>query len=284
LLFPCFQSGYELVGRLLPILEPERLKNITPQYSIRTFRYGSLSGQECDLYIPHVSNPPVVCLLHGGFWRMPYGRDELSPIAKDLASQGYAVYNIEYRRLGVSEGGWPGTFNDVATAINHLRMLVNDGIEIDLNRVIFVGHSAGGQLALWAAARNKPENIFPLIRIQPIAVVGLAPIADLARSYDLHVGINAVKELLCGGPSQYPDRYAAASPIELLPLGVKQLIIHGSKDEELPIDLSQNYVIVAQTSGDIIKLVELPDVGHMDYLDPDSKAHSVLCKWIATIV
>ena len=213
---------------------------------------------------------------------MPYGRDELTAIAKDLAVRGYAVWNIEYRRLGAPGGGWPGTLHDVASAIDHLATLVSDGIELDLNRVIVAGHSAGGHLALWVVARNKPTNISSLVRVHPIAAAGLAPISDLARAFELNVGKGSVNEFLGGSPSQYPDRYAAASPMELLPLGVRQLIIHGAKDEELPIDLSRNYAVATQTSGDCVEFVELPDVGHMDFIDPRSGAHSALCEWIAT--
>ncbi len=260
------------------------MQKTSQTYSVRTFSYGSQASQEGDLYLPQVSRPPVVCLLHGGFWRMPYDRDQLSAIAKDLAAREYAVWNIEYRRLGATGGGWPGTLHDVASAIDHLATLVADGIELDLNRVIVVGHSAGGQLALWIAARKKPANISSPVRVQPIAATGLAAVADLARARELNVGKGAVNEFLGGPPSQYPDRYSAASPIKLLPLGVRQLIIHGVKDEALPIDLSRSYTAAAQASGDCVEFVELPDTGHMDFLDPNSKAHSVLCEWLATQV
>ncbi|MGA3288167.1 MAG: alpha/beta hydrolase [Bacteroidota bacterium] len=260
------------------------MQKTSQSYSIRTYSYGSLVSQEGDLYLPHVSRPPVLCLLHGGFWRMPYGRDEFTTIAKDLVARGYAVWNIEYRRLGAPGGGWPGTLHDVASAIDHLATLVTDRIELDLNRVIVVGHSSGGHLALWVAAKNRPVNISSGVRVQPMAAVGLAAITDLARTCELNAGKGAVNEFLGGLPSQYPDRYAAASPIELLPLGVRQLIIHGVKDEVLPIDLSRSYVTAAQASGDCVEFVELPDVGHMDFLDPSSKAHSALCEWLANQV
>jgi len=251
---------------------------------MRTYSYGSLVSQEGDLYLPHVSRSPVLCLLHGGFWRMPYGREELTAIAKDLAARGYTVWNVEYRRLGETGGGWPGTLHDVASAIDHLATLVADGIQLDLNRVIVAGHSSGGHLALCNVARNKPANFSSPVRVQPIAAAGLAAITDLARTFELNAGRGAVQEFLGGSPSQYPDRYAAASPIELLPLGVRQLIIHGVKDEVLPFDLSRNYVNAAQASGDCVEFVELPDAGHMDFLDPDSKAHLTLCKWLAAQV
>lgn len=260
------------------------MQKTTQQYSIHTYSYGLLASQEGDLYVPYVSRPPVVCLLHGGFWRLPYGRDELTPLAKDLASRGYAVWNFEYRRVGDPGSGWPGTFQDVVSAIDHLATFAADGIDLDLNRVIVAGHSAGGHLALSAAAWNTPENISSLVRVKPIAVAGLAAITDLAGAYELNLGKGAVNEFLGGSPSQYPDRYAAASPIELLPFGVKQLIIHGVKDEAIPIDFSRSYSAAAQASGDIVEFVELSDGGHMDFLDPASKAHLTLCDWLRTQV
>jgi len=247
---------------------------------MRTFCYGSQSSQEGDLYLPSVLPCPILCLLHGGFWRMPYGRDELTLVAKDLASRGYAVWNVEYRRLGAPGGGWPGTFDDVASAIDYLAILEADGIDLDLKHVIVAGHSAGGQLALWIAAQNKSGGAFARTRVHPVAAVGLAPISDLASACRLGVGKGAVREFLGGLPSLHPDRYAATSPIQLLPLGVNQLIIHGVRDEALPVDLSRKYVETARKSGDNIEFVELPDAGHMDFLDPTSKAYAAFCVWL----
>jgi acetyl esterase/lipase len=245
-----------------------------------TLKYGSLKSQQGDLYLPHAPRRPVVCLLHGGFWRMPYGRDEFNAVAEDLATRGYAVWNIEYRRLGEPGGGWPGTLNDVASAIDHLATLAADGIELDLARVTVVGHSAGGHLALWVAARNRHACFDTQVRVRPVAAAGLAAVADLARTWALGAGKGAVDEFMGGSLDQYPDRYAAASPIELLPLGVRQLIIHGVKDDALPVDLSRNYASAAQASGDDAAYVELADARHMDYLDPHSQAHATLCEWL----
>jgi acetyl esterase/lipase len=212
---------------------------------------------------------------------MPYGRDQLTSVAQDLAGRGYAIWNIEYRRLGAPGGGWPGTLCDVASAIDYLANLEAGGIKLDLNHVIVAGHSAGGHLALWSVAKNKPEDVFPRIRVSPIAAVGLAPIGDLASSWRHDAGNGAVVELLDGSPSERPDRYAAASPAELLPLGVRQLIIHGVRDEALPIDLSRTYVDAARACGDTVDFVELPRAGHKDFLHPASESHEALCAWLA---
>lgn len=248
---------------------------------METHRYGPLDSQEADLYLPSASRPPVVCLLHGGFWRMPYARDETAPIAADLAARGYAVWNIEYRRVGAAGGGWPGTLHDVAQAIDHLATLADRGLALNLDRVCVAGHSAGGHLALWSCSRSKGHlEVRGPSRVLPIAVAGLAAVVDLVSRHALSTGINPVDEFMGGTPEQVLDRYAAASPLSLLPLGVKQLILHGTADDALPVELTRQYVLAAQRAGDAIEYVELEGGGHMEFLDPASKAHHALCRWL----
>lgn len=251
---------------------------------MHTHRYGAAKSQVGDLYVPAPRSGPVVCLLHGGFWRIPYGREELGPVAHDLVSRGFTVWNLEYRRLGEAGGGWPGTFQDVAAGIDHLATLDAEGVDLDLNRVVVVGHSAGGHLALWSGARQPDgpgEGFLPRARrVQPVAVAGLAAILDLARTFSLNAGNGAVAELLGGSPDRYPHRYAATSPSAMLPLGVNQLILHGARDEALPMEMARDYVGAARAAGDSVHFVELPATGHMDYLDPSSEAHATLCQWL----
>lgn len=226
--------------------------------------------------------PAVVCLLHGGFWRMPYGREQMSAIATDLASRGYAVWNIEYRRIGSPGGGWPGTLEDAAAAIDHLAALAAAGeVDLDLHRVAVVGHSAGGHLALCASARRgAADGRFAPRKVFPAAVAGLAAVVDLPTTFALNSGNNAVSALLGGSPSERPIRYAQASPLGLVPLRVRQLILHGTKDDALPVELSREYVKAARRAGDSVDYVELPGMGHMEYLDPASQAHDALCEWL----
>jgi acetyl esterase/lipase len=249
----------------------------------RTFAYGPDPSQEGDLYLPAETRPPVVCLLHGGFWRMPYGRNQLDSVACDLASRGFAVWNLEYRRLGAPGGGWPGTLNDAADGIDFLADLAAEGIDLDLGRVIVAGHSAGGHLALWSAARRGMHpDLRPSSRVRPAAVAGLAAIVDLAATYAAGSGGNAVAELLGGSPADQPLRYDAASPLSLLPLGIPQLILHGSADEALPVEGARSYARAA-AAGDRVQFVELPNAGHMDFLDPDSDAHRALYAWLELV-
>lgn len=252
---------------------------------IRTFRYGASESQVGDLHLPEPGMPAVVCLLHGGFWRMPYGREEMSAVATDLVARGYAVWNIEYRRLGSPGGGWPGTLEDIAAAIDHLAALAVGEVELDLRRVAVVGHSAGGHLALCAAARRSgTDGRFAPRKVFPAAVAGLAAVVDLHATFALHSGNNAVSELFGGSPSQHPIAYAQASPLSLVPLHVRQLILHGTEDEALPVELSRAYVEAARQVGDSVDYVELPGMGHMEYLDPASQAHEALCEWLDIVL
>jgi acetyl esterase/lipase len=255
-----------------------------PPPTVRTFRYGPAESQEADLHLPprpQAHRPPVVCLLHGGFWRLPYGRNEFAPVARDLAAHGFAVWNLEYRRLGAPGGGWPGTFEDVAAGIDHLARLVAEGAQLDLGRVLVAGHSAGGQLALWSGApSDRPGPLPRPTRVQPLAVAGLAAIVDLVGAFAQGAGNGAVGELLAGSPEARPERYAAVSPVALLPLGVEQLIVHGTGDEALPVATARNYARAATLAGDRVQFTELPRAGHMDVLDPESEAHATLCRWL----
>ncbi|MBX7187267.1 MAG: alpha/beta fold hydrolase [Vicinamibacteria bacterium] len=244
----------------------------------RTIPYGPAADHQADFYAPAATRPPVVCLLHGGFWRMPYGRDQMAAVAEDLAGRGFAVWNLEYRRLGTGGAGFPGTMDDVGLGIDYLAKLPALGFDLDLDRVIVAGHSAGGHLALWAGGRAPSQAV----RLR--AVAGLAPIADLDRAYALRVGGEVVAELLGGAPAEYPDRLRAASPIEMLPLGVRQLILHGSDDAAVPIELSRGYARAAKAKGERIELIELPGTGHMEFLDPSTEAHAALCRWLEAAV
>lgn len=247
---------------------------MTAEHSIMRFiRYGPTDDHEGDLYLPATPRPPVVCLLHGGFWRMPYGRDQMNEIASALQSGGFAVWNLEYRRLGVPGAGWPGTMDDVAAGVAHLARLAAGGVDLGLDRVAVVGHSAGGHLALWAAGQSRARQSHA-VRIA--AAVGLAPIPDLARAFELRVGGDVVAELIGGSPAGYPERYRAASPMEMLPLGVRQVILHGAADEAVPIESSRRYVYAAQAAGDAVELIEPADTGHMEFLDPGSEAFAAL--------
>jgi acetyl esterase/lipase len=205
----------------------------------------------------------------------------MSALAADVVGRGWAAWNIEYRRLGTPRrGGWPTTFEDVGAAIDHLGTLARDH-PLDPSRVVSVGHSAGGHLALWAAARpglpaSSPGSPTPSF-VAVTGAVALAPVADLEEAARFRVGRGSVERLLGGSPVERPERYRLASPAARLPLGVPQVVVHGDRDEAVPVELSRRYVARARAAGDEATFVELAGVGHMELIDPTSTA------WAATL-
>ncbi len=215
---------------------------------------------------------PVAIIIHGGYWRAAYGLDYFDEPCAALAAAGVATWNIEYRRLGNPGGGWPNTLLDVALAADHLRALAQT-YPLDLTRVVTLGHSAGGHLACWLAARPRIPADSPLHMPDPLpihAVVSLAGVVDLRRAWELRLSANATQTLLGGAPDAVPDRYAAASPYDLLPLDVRQVHIHGTADENVPIEISERYVARARELGDDATLVTLPGVGHFEPVDAET--------------
>ncbi len=230
-------------------------------------RYGEHPDQVANLHLPaDLTEPrPVVVLVHGGFWRDRWDRTLMTPLACDLAARGVAAWNVEYRRVGQEGGGWPGTLHDIAAAIDALA----DVPEIDASCVVAIGHSAGGHLALWSAARHRLPPGVPGTgpRVAPVGVVALAGVCDLARAALDGLGGGAVAAFMGGPPEQVPDRYAAASASALLPLGVGQLLVHGARDDVVPSSQSREYVRMALGEHEVVELVEL-DADHFDVIDP----------------
>jgi len=215
---------------------------------------------------------PVVVLVHGGFWRAHRTLDLMRPLAASLRHAGFAVWNLEYRAVGHDGGGWPGTLCDVAAGVDAVADLA-DVHPMDLDRVALVGHSAGGQLVLWAAGdRALPDVAVPAARVRPALVVSLAGVCDLDAADVADLGDSAVRGFLGGGPDAVPHRYRSASPAALVPLGVPQVLIHGDADRKVPIAQSQRYARAAVDAGDRVALVELPGEDHMALVDPDSAA------------
>nr|WP_206307231.1 alpha/beta fold hydrolase [Streptomyces sp. ICN441] len=254
-------------------------------------------------------------LIHGGFWTAMLDRSQLVPLSQDLVSRGYAVWNIDYRGLGEDGGGWPGTLEDAVKAVDVLAELATGRLpdaeraiavakgRLDLDRVVAIGHSAGGQLALWLASRpglpaGAPGSGSPGVPLA--AAVSLAGVLDLraadadelgARFGDPSVpppsGASAparpelarvlvrltphgtTAALLGGRAGDLPERYALASPLERLPLGVPQLIVHGDADTGVPPDQSRTYITAALERGDQVEYLEVPGAGHFDVIDPD---------------
>jgi acetyl esterase/lipase len=220
-------------------------------------------------------------MLHGGFWRDLYDRTLQWQAAGDLWERGWAVWNVEYRRLG-DGGGWPGTFEDVGAALDALPEAA--GERLDLGRVVVLGHSAGGQLALWAAARAGLPDGAPgaAPHLRPTAAVAQAGIVDLEEASRLRLAGAVVHELLGGTPEEHPERYALASPLRRLPLGVPLLLVHGARDESVPPAMSRAFAEAARAAGDACTLEEVPGEGHPEHLEPDSRAWRAVVDWLGT--
>jgi acetyl esterase/lipase len=250
----------------------------------RVRRYGhEHRSQVGELFGPEGgAEAPVAVVLHGGFWKRRYDRHLNDALCRDLAARGWAAWNVEYRRVGFrGGGGWPATFSDVAAAVDHLAVLDRE-LPLDLGRVVAIGHSAGGHLALWAAARTGlpggAPGAGPIVSVTH--AVAQAGVSDLAEAARLELGGGAAGRLLGGTPVERPELYALGSPRARLPLGVPQLLVHGEKDDTVPVRLSRWYAEAAAAAEDEVELVTLPGVGHFEHLDPGSGAWKIVTDWL----
>ncbi len=255
-----------------------QLLNQPRQTADRRIAYGADPLQFGELWIPKDGRRhPVIVLIHGGCWRADLpGTELMDYMAADLRDRGYAVWNLEYRRIGHPGGGYPGTFQDIAAGIDHLRALAPQ-YGLDLRKVVVSGHSAGGHLALWVAGRDRLPASSPLRSENPLPVRGaiaLAGIADLASYRE--AGPDA-----CGGPSTIDglvgvqateDRnvFADTSPPALLPLGDRQVVVSGALDHIVPPRFGQAYAAAASSAGDPATSVVLEGAGHFELIDPTS--------------
>ncbi|WP_415957386.1 alpha/beta hydrolase family protein [Streptomyces sp. 021-4] len=265
----------------------------------RTAAYGDHPDQVIDFYAPRDGRTaaPLVVLLHGGAWRAPYDRAHVSPLADFLARRGFAVASVEYRRGGEEghgqesgadpvAGRWPETLDDVAAALDAVPALAARELpEADVRRIVVTGHSAGGHLALWAAARHVlPEgSLWHLPAPPPLrGVVALAPIADFATAVELEVCGGAVSQLL-GEGGESAGRTAQADPAALLPTGIATAIVHGEEDIVVPLAVSEAYVDAAAKSGETVGLTLLGDVGHFPLIDPAADACAIVAEEITQL-
>jgi acetyl esterase/lipase len=250
----------------------------------QTHRYGPDRSQRADLHLPSGSGPhPVVVTIHGGSWRKRYGRIVMRALARDLLAQGFAVWNIEYRRVG-NGGGWPATFSDVAAAIDHLAVLQ---APLERSRVSVLGHSAGGHLALWAAGREQlpsgaPGAVEGDVPIKLQSAISLAGVCHLAGAYRQWNG-GAVLALMGGSPTELPERYLLADPLDQVPLAMPVLLVHGIMDETVSVGLSRRYASAALEAGGVVELVEIEgEAGrHRTHVSPRSAGWAVVKRWLS---
>ena len=253
--------------------------------------YGPSPNQVAELRIPKTQEQhPVAIIIHGGCWTSRFASlNNTAALADALRNIGFATWNIEYRRIDNVGGGWPGTFEDTASAADHLRN-IKDTYSLDLNRVIVIGHSAGGHLALWLAARDKLPKDSPLYRAAPLklrGVISLGGVPDLAefRSQQSSqiCGSDVIADLLGHTETEITAHYKETSPIELLPLGVPQILIYGTDDPVTPINID-NYVKYAQKKFSPIEFIKIPHAGHHEYNVPNSVIWPTIKKWAFTLL
>ncbi|MCX2696212.1 alpha/beta hydrolase [Ochrobactrum chromiisoli] len=253
-------------------------------------RYGEASPvQFADLRLPKKTPPaggfPVVIFVHGGGWLADWSKDYATPFVEALTETGVATWDIEFRRLGNRNGGYPGTFQDVGLAADHLRNLALK-YALNINKVIAVGHSTGGHLALWLAGRgNLPLNSLTF-SADPIAlkgVVSLGGVNDLEHSLtrgsrtDIH-------DLLGIHSSQVAELFTETSPACLLPFKIPQILIAGTLEDDWRREMTRVYAEKARACGDIIRLMEPADIDHFDLVDPLGPALSLVADAIKTLI
>jgi|SRR5215475_692127 len=237
----------------------EHILTDTPTQADARLRYGDVEFQFGDVRLPKGAGPfPAAMFIHGGFWRARYDLKHASFLCAALTKAGFVTWNLEYRRVGNPGGGWPGSFEDVTAGYQFLRQLAGK-YPIDTKRILVLGHSAGGQLALALAAHHNSMR----------AVVSLAGVVNLRRAWDLHLSNDAVAEFLGGDPQRVPDHYHEASPAEL-DIHCKQLLIHGMEDDIVPVQMSRDYATQKLERRESVSFLEIPKNGHFEIVDPQS--------------
>jgi acetyl esterase/lipase len=244
-------------------MSSDSILSLPPPHADARVAYGTDANQFGDIRLPGGKGSfPLVMNIHGGFWRAKYDLAHAGHLCAALTAKGIATWNLEYRRVGNPGGGWPGTFEDVRSAYRFLPELAKR-YSLDATRIAVMGHSAGGQLALCLAAHE------PSLK----KVVSLAGVVDLEQAWELHLSDNAVVEFLGGKPSEVPEHYREADPMQLaIDHATTQWLIHGSADDVVPSYLSRNYSQQDKRRGEDVHYLEISTAGHFDLIDPRSQA------------
>ncbi len=252
--------------------------------------YGEGPDRVADVFWPTgEATGTVVVLVHGGFWKATTDRTHTRATCEGLTAAGHAVAAIEYHRVGTGvgtgvgtdQGGWPGTLDDVAAAVDAVPGLVRALPRgADLRRTVLLGHSAGGHLVTWAVSRPSLPASCPwhVPDVGAAVAVSLGGAVDLALAHRLGLGDGAVAGLLGGGPDDVPDRFAQADPAALTP-STPVVLVHGTDDDDVPVEVARSYLRSAGRRADV-RLVELP-VEHFGVIDPRSPAWASVLDGVA---
>ena len=224
--------------------------------------YGADANQFLEVRLPKAKGPhPVLLNIHGGYWRARYGLAHAGHMCEALRGIGAATLNTEYRRVGDAGGGWPGTFADIRSAYGFVREKAAT-FRLDTRRLVVMGHSAGGQLALCLAAHERTLK----------SVISLAGVVDLRKAFALHLSHDAVVEFLGGKPEDMADHYREADPMELPITHAHQWLLQGSDDDTVPPEFSREYAAHKKKRGEQVELVEIARTGHFELIDPSAEA------------
>lgn len=230
--------------------------------------YGADPNQFVDVRLLPAKGPhPVLINIHGGFWRAKYDLTHAGHLCEAVRGSGVATFNVEYRRVGNEGGGWPGTFADIRAAFRFVRQSSRFNLNVD--RLVVMGHSAGGQLALCLAAHESSLA----------NVISLAGVVDLKKAFALHLSNDAVVDFLGGKPDAVPEHYREADPMELSVSRARQWLLHGREDDTVPPDFSRDYMKYKTSAksapgekNERVELLDIAHAGHFELIDPASEA------------
>ncbi|WP_347956599.1 alpha/beta hydrolase family protein [Gordonia aichiensis] len=237
-----------------------------------------------DLFLPEGEHPPnsvpLVVLIHGGAWQSEIGADVFVTFAQRLAERGLAVYNVEYRRVGAG-GGWPTTFADVAAALDYIPSVEKAVPALDTDAVVVAGHSAGGQLSMWAGTRHEldGDQVGANPKFRPTHVISLAGPLDMRTA--VQMGDHNIVKALGATPKQAPARYEAVDPIQNIDPSMPTIAMNGDKDHIVPAVLGQNYVAAAKKAGAESTFVMIPGGNHVSIVDVNNPQFQVVLETIS---
>lgn len=251
--------------------------------TVLTVPYGPDPDQIGDLHLPLRPGAPVAVLVHGGFWRAYWRRDLMTPLAELLVAEGWAVWNVEYRRVGAG-GGATATLHDIGQALDVVDLLAARH-DLDATDVTVIGHSAGGHLAACTAVRSSVDAAessrfgHPPV-IAPTRVVGLAPVLDLVACEERGLGGHAAAEFVGGRLDEVLGEFVALSPRHRLPWGVRTLVVHGTDDDRVPYELSADFLAAARSAGDDVELCTIEGGDHFVVIDPTHPCWTTVVTWM----